>query len=103
MAKKWKEIRSQASGETLRRAGEKTEAMLALMDLSELREDRGLTQEQVAERLGTRQSNISKLERRENLQIRTLREVVEALGGELEVTATFPDGTAVRLTTGEAE
>ncbi len=101
MAKQWTDIRSQASGETLRRAGEKTEAMLALMDLAELREDRGLTQEQVADRLGTRQSNVSRLERRENLQIRTLREVVEALGGELEVTAKFPDGTAVRISTGE--
>ena len=46
---------------------------------------------QLAERLGIRQSNGSKLERRADLHVSTLRDVEEAMGGELRVTAHFPD------------
>ncbi|HEX5871054.1 MAG TPA: XRE family transcriptional regulator, partial [Longimicrobium sp.] len=41
--------------------------------------------------------NVSRLERRDDMHVSTLREVVEALGGELEITARFPDGQAVRI------
>jgi transcriptional regulator with XRE-family HTH domain len=51
-----------------------------------------LTQEEVAARLQISQSNVSRLERRRDMLVSTLREVVEAFGGELHLVAEFPDG-----------
>lgn len=64
---------------------------VATIELNELRKARGLTQEELARRLGTRQANVSKLERRADVRVSTLRDVVEAMGGELRITAHFPD------------
>jgi transcriptional regulator with XRE-family HTH domain len=89
--KKWSEIKAKAAPETIERARRKTEAMLAAIELNDLRKARKLTQEQLAERLGIRQSNVSKMERRADLHVSTLRDVVEAMGGELRVTARFDD------------
>jgi transcriptional regulator with XRE-family HTH domain len=93
----WKDIRATASPETLARAERKTEAMLASMDLDELRKARRVTQVELADRLNIQQGNVSRLERRDDMHVSTLREVVEALGGELEITARFPDGQDVRI------
>jgi len=91
MAKKWSELKATLPPEVIERARRKTEAMLAAIELNELRKARKLTQEQLAERLGIRQSNVSKMERRADLHVSTLRDVVEAMGGELRLTARFPD------------
>ncbi len=90
--KSWDEIKATAAPETLARAARKTDAMLAAFELNELRRARKLTQEELARRLGTRQGNVSKLERRTDVRVSTLRDVVEAMGGELRITAHFPDG-----------
>jgi hypothetical protein len=42
-------------------------------------------------------SNVSRLERRRDVPVSTLREVVEALGGELHLVPVFPDEGAVRI------
>jgi transcriptional regulator with XRE-family HTH domain len=89
--KKWSELKATLPPERIERARRKTEAMLAAIELNELRKARKLTQEQLAERLGIRQSNVSKMERRADLHVSTLRDVVEAMGGELRVTARFAD------------
>lgn len=60
--------------------------------LFELRKARGVTQVDVAERLGVSQGNISELERRDDLFLSTLRGYVGALGGRLEVRAVFDEG-----------
>jgi len=88
----WEEIKAKAAPETLAAAARKTDAMLAAFELNELRKARRLTQEELARRLGTRQANVSKLERRSDVRVSTLREVVEAMGGELRITAHFADG-----------
>jgi len=62
--------------------------------LFELRKARGVTQVDVAERLGVSQGNVSELERRDDLFLSTLRSYVGALGGRLEVTAVFEEGEA---------
>jgi transcriptional regulator with XRE-family HTH domain len=93
----WKDIRNTADPETLERAERKTEAILASMELDELRKARRVTQAELASRLNIQQGNVSRLERRDDMHLSTLREVVEALGGELEITARFPDGQAVRI------
>jgi ribosome-binding protein aMBF1 (putative translation factor) len=77
---------------TQARARSKTERLLAALELSALRQARGLTQEELADRLGVRQTHVSRMERRVDMHISTLRDVIEAMGGELVLTAHFPDG-----------
>lgn len=93
MAKKFEELRKEMSEERRKRNAEKTAAILVAMDLAELRGSLNLTQEELADRLSIAQSNVSRLERRRDMLVSTLREVVEALGGELHISAVFPDGT----------
>ena len=64
------------------------------MRLASLRRARQLTQAQLAETLDMRQPSISKLENQEDMYLSTLRRYIEALGGEMEVVARFPDGVA---------
>ncbi len=66
-------------------------AMDDAMRLGELRESRKMTQAQVAAALGSSQANVSKLERRDDVYLSTLSSYVEALGGQLELRAVFPD------------
>ena len=61
------------------------------MVLRDLRKTLGITQKQLAAALGLAQSGLSELEHREDYQLATLRRVVQALGGELDVIARFPD------------
>lgn len=61
--------------------------------LQELRERMQVSQVTVAAKLKVRQPTISKIERREDMNLSTLRRYIRALGGELQVTARFPDGT----------
>lgn len=60
--------------------------------LRRLRESRHVSQVELAERLKVQQSAISKMERRSDMYISTLRNVVSAMGGTLEIRANFPDG-----------
>ena len=62
---------------------------LLQMDLRELREAAGITQNEMAERLKKAQPEISRLERRDDFHLSTLQQYVSALGGELEVVANF--------------
>ena len=48
---------------------------------------------ELAHRLSIAQSNVSRLERRDDMLVSTLRQVVQALGGELKVKAVFPKGS----------
>jgi transcriptional regulator with XRE-family HTH domain len=94
---KWSEIRKMAAPETLQVAAQKKETLEAALELRELARERGLTQEALAERLEQAQGNVSRLLRRSDMHISTLRQVVEAMGGELKVHAHFPDGKDYRL------
>jgi serine/threonine protein kinase len=64
--------------------------------IQELRAARRLSQDALAVVLKTGQSSVSKLERRTGMYVSTLRSYIEAMGGELEITARFPDGAAHR-------
>jgi DNA-binding XRE family transcriptional regulator len=57
--------------------------------LAELRKGRLLSQSELAERLGVHQTQVSRVERGDDPQVSTLRAYVEALGGELEIVASF--------------
>ncbi len=66
--------------------------------LPELRRQAGLTQEQLAERLGVTQSWVSQIESETDVRLSTVGDYVAALGGQLRLCATLPDGRDVDLT-----
>jgi ribosome-binding protein aMBF1 (putative translation factor) len=59
--------------------------------LEELRLALGISQEELAQRLEVQQPAVSKLTSRSDMRISTLRDLIQAMGGELHVTARFPD------------
>ena len=96
MARQVSELRSRMSPQSRARAEARALAMLAEMPLAELRRARGMTQTALAERLHVQQPSIARLERRTDMYLSTLRGHIEAMGGQLEVIARFPDG-AIRI------
>jgi transcriptional regulator with XRE-family HTH domain len=69
--------------------------------LAELRKDLEQSQVELAEKMGVRQADISKIERRGDMLISTLRRYVEAVGGSLEIIVSIPGRPRRRLTFGE--
>jgi DNA-binding XRE family transcriptional regulator len=67
------------------------------MSLRSLRKARLLTQEKVAELLDIRQENVSRIEKRADLLISTLRDYVGSMGGELRLIVEFPDYPPIEL------
>ena len=67
--------------------------LLAELPLEQLRSARSLTQTNMAQALGVNQSAVSKIEKRTDMYLSTLRSYVEAMGGSLEIRAVFPDGS----------
>lgn len=96
MARNFKELIARMPPESQMRSAERARQMLREMPLTELRQARRITQAALAEALGTTQASVSKLERRNDMYLSSLRRMIEAMGGELEITARFPDGD-VRL------
>lgn len=97
MAKKFRDLIEAMPPARRARIRQRTEHLLADLPLQELRRARELTQEEMAEALEVNQATISKLERRSDMYVSTLRRFVEAMGGELEITARFREGS-VRIT-----
>jgi len=96
MAKKFSELRARLSPGARARAQAQAKELLAEMPLNELRHARGLSQKMLAETLHVQQPSIAKLERRTDMYVSTLRSHIEAMGGQLEIVARFPDG-AVKI------
>ncbi len=92
MANKFKNLRSGMSPDAQSRSEAKAQALLDQMPLNELRQARGLSQKMLAELLHVQQPSIAKLEKRTDMYLSTLRSHIEAMGGELEVVARFPEG-----------
>lgn len=80
------------SPESRARAEAKAKEMMAEMLLAELRKFAGMTQQELASILGITQPSLSKIENQDDMQISTLRRLVEALGGKLEVIVHMPGG-----------
>ncbi|SPE43095.1 Transcriptional regulator, XRE family [Candidatus Sulfopaludibacter sp. SbA3] len=92
-ARNFNELRAKMSPEARARSEAQAREMLANMPLDELRAARHLTQEHLAELLGVKQASISKMERRADMYVSTLARFIEAMGGTLEIRASFPDGS----------
>ena len=89
-------VQRTTSKRTRERATRRTKELLGQLLLSEIRQLAGKSQKQLAAALGIRQPSLSKLENQDDMQVSTLRRIIEALGGELEVIAKFPKG-AVKI------
>lgn len=100
MARKYAELRSKMSAEARARVDARVIATLQQLPLLELRKARNLSQQKLAVALNTTQGEISKIEHRTDMYLSTLREYIEAIGGELDIIARFKEG-AVRITTFE--
>jgi transcriptional regulator with XRE-family HTH domain len=96
MARKFRELENKMTPESHARAKALAREMMTEMLLSELRKSAGVTQEELASSLGIKQPTLSRMESQSDMQISTLRRVIESLGGELEIIAHLPEGD-VRL------
>ena len=85
-------VKRTTTKKTQAKAARRAQELLGELFLSEVRQLAGKSQHQVAEALGMKQPSLSKLEKQGDMQISTLRKIVRALGGELEVLARFPTG-----------
>ena len=94
MAKSFDElVKRTATKKTQAKAARRAQELLRELLLSEIRQLAGKSQQEVAQTLGMKQPSLSKLENQTDMQISTLRKIVQALGGKLEVLARFPKGT----------
>lgn len=91
MAKKFSELTKAFSPERRARIEARKAELRPEMDLAELRQALALTQSTLAEALGVGQAEVSKIEQRADVFVSTLRRFVQAMGGELEINAVFPD------------
>ncbi len=67
------------------------------LTLRDVRKARELTQKRIAELLEIRQDSVSKLEKRSDILLSTLRSYIKAMGGELRLIVEFPDRPPVEL------
>ena len=94
MARNFDELLAEMSPERRANIERRAEEILN-SPLYRIRKALQFTQEQVAEELGLGQAAVSRLERRSDMLISTLRRFVGAMGGELEIRARFPEGDIV--------
>ena len=92
----YRELRANMSPASRAKAEKRANEMLSDMPLCEVRHAREMSQKHLAEILRINQASVSKLERRTDMYISTLRSFIEAMGGQLEIKAIFPDG-AIRI------
>jgi predicted transcriptional regulator len=105
MKRNFNELISKMRPEAQERAHARASELLQAMALADVRRAQASTQQQLAQTLGVNQAWISRVERQTDMYLSTLRSYIEALGGELEVSARFDD-TLIRLdqfATAEAE
>lgn len=99
MARVWSDVRAERPPREDRVAGHRArmDAEVRAYRLKEIREEQGLTQVQVAERMHVKQPSVSALEGGEmdRAGLATIKAYVEALGGRVEVVADFGDRKVV--------
>src|SRR5712692_3846957 len=95
MARNYKELQARMDPASRADNNRLVRAELERMALEELRSAKQLTQADMAEMLDVPQSSISRIERRADMYLSTLRNYIHAVGGELRIQAVFPDGGTV--------
>jgi len=92
MANKFRDLRKAMSPQAQARSHNKAMLMKAELPLAELRQALHFSQEQLAMELAVKQPAIAKIEKKTDMYISTLRRFIEAMGGQLDIRARFPDG-----------
>ncbi len=93
MAKSFDELAARVMTPAMRaKAAARTREFLAEMLVAEVRALAGKSQRELAEALGIKQPSVAKMEAAGDMQISTLRRIINALGGELEILAKLPTG-----------
>jgi len=90
---KWSELKARMSDRSRAELARRRAEMVSEMPLDHLRAARQMTQVNLAQVLGVNQSAVSKLEKRTDMYLSTLRSYIEAMGGQLEIQAVFPEGS----------
>jgi ribosome-binding protein aMBF1 (putative translation factor) len=93
MTRKFSELEEKMSPEARARVDQAVQKAIKELPLDELRNARGLSQKMLAEALCIQQPAIAKMEKRTDMYISTLRSHIEAMGGQLEIIAHFPNGS----------
>ena len=88
----YSELRARMSPRRRARNEAAASKILAEILLSEMRRQSGMTQRQLAMALGIKQPTLAQMEKQDDIQVSTLRRVVEALGGELDLVVRLPQG-----------
>lgn len=89
---------SRFSPEERRVVDARAQALIAEeMSLRDLRKAMGKTQAAMAEKLGLKQENISRVEKRADMLLSTLDGYLRAMGGQLRLVVEFEDRAPVRL------
>ena len=96
-SKKWSTLKNRMSPEARSRVDARVKKTLASLPLAEIRKAVGMTQEELAKQLEQGQGSVSKIENAADMYLTTLRKYVEALGGELHLTATFDGGRSFEI------
>ncbi len=99
----FRELTKGFSPERQARVAARADHMKKEMALHELRHARQRSQEELARELKVGQPAVAKLERRTDMYVSNLRRYIEALGGSLEITAHFPEGSVTIANFSELE
>jgi transcriptional regulator with XRE-family HTH domain len=92
MARSFTELEETMTPASRARAEARSREMMAEMFLAEICKLTGRADEELAGVLGVTPRSLSKLENQDDMQISTLRRLIEALGGQLEIIAHLPKG-----------
>jgi DNA-binding transcriptional regulator YiaG len=94
MARNYKDLQAKMDPASIVDNRVRVREELQRMALEELRSAKQLTQADMAEMLDVPQSSVSRIERRADMYLSTLRNYLHAMGGALQIQAVFPDGSA---------
>ena len=89
---KFSELRAKMTSRRRARNNAAARKMMAEILLSEMRQHSGMTQRRLAALLGIRQPTLAQMEKQDDMQVSTLRRIVSALGGELDLIVRLPQG-----------
>lgn len=93
----WKALKERMSAPARARVDARVKKTLASLPLAEIRKAIGMTQADLARELDQGQGSVSKIENAADMYLTTLRKYVEALGGELHLTAKFSGGRTFEI------
>lgn len=95
MATNWNDLKHKSSAEVRAQLDREAHAELERIGFHKLRQARQQTQVAIAQKLNIAQGAVSRMERQSDFLLSTLRQYVDALGGQLELRAVFPEGEFV--------